>query len=89
MRAVHKTQAISHALCFIPLCVLFLRKQKPLLSPPFRPVACSTGRFAFLLFNAKSQRPRFCGNGLIAPISKQRNMSDLVRISAMFKHEPR
>lgn len=34
MRAVHKTQAISHALCFIPLCVLFLRKQKPLLSPP-------------------------------------------------------
>ena len=35
MRAVQKTQAISHALCFIPLCVLFLRKQKPLLSPPY------------------------------------------------------
>lgn len=36
MRAVQKTQAISHALCFIPLCVLFLRKQKPLLSPPIK-----------------------------------------------------
>ena len=34
MRAVQKTQAISHALCFIPLCVLFLRKQ--LLSPPIK-----------------------------------------------------
>ena len=33
MRAVQKTQAVSHALRINPLCVLFLRKQKPLLAP--------------------------------------------------------